>query len=493
MVDLLAFLPAWPPGAALIALGLICAMARGQWVGALGLTGVALEFARLDVEGLALTGAVSVLVVVGLAALASSRVYALSESAVSPGLSLVLAGLLLMAVQLDHLGWVAVLLFLAGLLERALVPGGDVAGRDPATGAPTARAHAWRGAVLISLASASLMGLGAQGRMQDGGELLVEWIGTPFAGDAPSTLIFLGLVIPLALPPNWGGAGQAIAAGPGRRDAGSFVNAGLLRGLVLLVLLGRTFSGSDALLDVGLAVVVLAPVLALTGRQVTARFLALSIYGVLGLLMGVASIASDSAQGALGLSVFGLALAGSGASLALVLTTHARGREPGLGERGLGHVFPSAFGFALLCMLALIALPGTLLFEGRSSGLEAMSSDGAAAEALVFAMMAGPLAVFAALPFLRQAFFSPGLEGGHVEGRRATAPLAMIVALAIAAGSLIALGLVPSALGALLPSGGVAPSDRLLTGPQQLQVLLGAALFARIVRREKSTGPASGR
>ena len=268
------------------------------------------------------------------------------------------------------------------------------------------------------------------------------------------------------------------------------MNAGLLRGLVLLVLLGRTFSGSDALLDVGLAVVLLAPVLALTGRQITARFLALSIYGVLGLLMGVASIASGSAQGALGLSVFGLALAGTGAALSLVLTTHARGREPGLGERGLGHVFPSAFGFALLCMLALMALPGTLLFEGRSSGLEAMSSDGAASEALLFTVMAGPLAIFAALPFLRQAFFSPGEAGGHVEGRRATAPLAMTLALAVAAGSLVALGLVPSALAALLPSGGIAPADRLLTGPQQLQVLLGAALLARVVRRERSTGPA---
>ena len=114
MVDLLSFLPAWPPGAALIGLGLICAVARGRWVGALGLAGVALEFARLDLDGLALTGAISVLVVVGLAALASSRDYALSESAVSPGLSLVLGGLLLMAVQLDDLGWVAVLLFLAG-------------------------------------------------------------------------------------------------------------------------------------------------------------------------------------------------------------------------------------------------------------------------------------------------------------------------------------------------------------------------------------------
>ncbi|MCP4496488.1 MAG: hypothetical protein GY825_06895, partial [Phycisphaeraceae bacterium] len=53
----------------------------------------------------------------------SSRDYAESESALSPGLSLVLSGLLLLAVQLDDLGWVAVLLFLAGVVERALVPG----------------------------------------------------------------------------------------------------------------------------------------------------------------------------------------------------------------------------------------------------------------------------------------------------------------------------------------------------------------------------------
>jgi len=488
VVDLLPFLPQWPPGSALMVLGVACAMLRGQRIAALGLAGVALEFARLDVQGLALTGAIAVLVVVGLAALASSRDYAESESAFSPGLSLILAGLLLLAVQLDHLGWVAALLFLAGIVERALVPGGDAAGRDPATGGPTARAHAWRGATLISLASASLLGLGAQGRMQDGGELSVAWIGTPFAGDAPTTLIFLGLVLPVALPPSWGGAGQALAAGPARRDAGSFVNAGLLRGIVLLVLLGRTFSGSDALLDVGLVIVALAPILALLGRQLAARFLALSVYGVLGLLLGIASIASEQAQGALGLSVVGLALAGSGAALALVLTTHARAREPGLGARGLGHVFPSAFAFALLCVLALMALPGTLLFEGRSSGLEAMSSDGAAAEALAFAVLAGPLAVFVALPFLRLAFFSPGLAGGHVEGRRASAPLAMALALAFAAGGLIALGLVPSALAPLLPTG-AAPPDRLLTAPQQLQILLGAALLARLVRRERSTGP----
>ena len=206
---------------------------------------------------------------------------------------------------------------MAGLVERALVPGGDAAGRDPATGEPTARVHAWRGAVLISLASASLIGLGAQGRMQQGGDMLVEWIGTPFSGDAPSTLIFLGLVTPLALPPNWGGAGQAIAAGPARRDAGSFVNAGLLRGLVLLVLLGRTFSGSDALLDVGLVIVVLlAPVLALTW-QATARR---PLPGALGLrrpgppASGIASIASELRPGRpIGLSVVGLALAGAGA------------------------------------------------------------------------------------------------------------------------------------------------------------------------------------
>ena len=489
MVDLLPFLPKWPPGAALMALGLLCALLRGQLIAVLGLVGVVLEFARLEVGGLALTGAIAVLVVVGLAALASYRDYAESESALSPGLSLVLSGLLLLAVQLDDLGWVAVLLFLAGVVERALVPGGDAAGRDPASGQPTARAHAWRGATLICLASASLLGLGVQGRMQDGGDLSVAWIGTPFAGDTPTTLIFLGLVLPVALPPNWGGAGQALAAGPARRDAGSFVNAGLLRAIVMLVLLGRTFSGSDALLDVGLVVAVLAPILALLGRQVAARFLALCVYGVIGLLLGIASIASEPSQGALGLSVIGLALAGAGASLALVLTTHARAREPGLGPRGLGHVFPSAFAFALLCMLSLMALPGTLLFEGRSSGLEAMSSDGAAAEALAFAVLAGPLAVFTALPFLRLAFFSPGVAGGEVEGRRASAPVAMILALALAAGGLIALGLVPSALAPLLPPG-AAPPDRLLTPPQQLQVLLGAALLARIVRRERSTSPA---
>ena len=488
MVDLLAFLPRWPTGSALIAVGLVCALLRGQRIAALGLTGVALEFARLDVDGLALTGSIAVLAVVALAALASSRDYAESESALSPGLSLVLAGLLLLAVQLDHLGWVAALLFLAGLVERALVPGGDAAGRDPASGRPTARAHAWRGAVLISLASASLLGLGAQGRMQDGGELSVAWIGTPFAGDTPTTLIFLGLVLPVALPPNWGGAGQALAAGPARRDAGSFVNAGLLRTIALLVLLARTFSGSDALLDVGLVIVALAPILALLGRQLAARFLALSVYGALGLLLGVASIASEDAQGAFGLSILGLALAGAGAALALVLTTHARAREPGLGARGLGHVFPSVFAFALLCMLALMALPGTLVFEGRSSGLEAMSSDGAAAEALGFAILAGPLAVFIAVPFLRLTFFSPGLAGGHVGGRRASAPAAMVLALAFAAGGLIALGLVPSALAPLLPTG-AAPPDRLLTAPQQLQILLGAALLARICRRERATRP----
>ena len=65
----------------------------------------------------------------------------------------------------------------------------------------------------------------------------------------------------------------------------------------------------------------------------------------------------------------------------------------------------------------------------------------------------------------------------------------MILALAVAAGGLIALGLVPSALAPLLPTG-AAPPDRLLTPPQQLQVLLGAALLARIVRRERSTSPA---
>ena len=57
------------------------------------------------------------------------------------------------------------------------------------------------------------------------------------------------------------------------------------------------------------------------------------------------------------------------------------------------------------------------------------------------------------------------------------------------AGGLIALGLVPSALAPLLPTG-AAPPDRLLTAPQQLQILLGAALLARIVRRERSTSPA---
>ena len=489
MSDLLSFLSALPSGTALVVIGLACAVSRTGAAAVLGLAAVLLEWTLLDAEGLALTGAVSVLTVVALSACTGLAQRSDLEGPARFALSLPMAGLFLMALQLDHLGGVAGLLFLGALLERAMVPRGDADGRDPASGAPTGSARAWRAAGFISAVSAGLLGLGALGRWRDGGELAVEWVGTPFAGDAPSSLIFLGLLLPLAIPPGWGGAAQGLAAGPARNEVGGFLSAGLLRSLTLIVLLGRTFSGSDALLDVGLALAVLAPVLALIGRQTAAYSLGLLFYGVMGLLLGIAAIASDSAQGALGLSILGAALAGSGAALGLALSTHARAREPGLGERGLGHVFPLAFAFSLLAVLALMALPGTLLFEGRSSGLEAMSADGANAEALAFALMAGPLAVFAGLPLLRLTFFSPGLDGGHVEGRRPTISPAITLSFVITAGALLALGLVPSAASPLLPSG-TPPADRLLTATQQLQILLGAALLARVVRRESRTGRA---
>ena len=491
MTDLLPFLPVWPVGSALVVLGLACAAARGRFLAPLGLAAVALEGARLEGSGLPAVGALAILAVVGLGALGSMRAGARDDAGsgpagMGPGLSLIMAGALLLAVQLEHLGWLAPVLGLACVLERAVVPSRGSAGRDPATGEPTTSAHSWRGAVMISLASVSLVGLGAQGRLQDGGDVAVGWIGTPFAGDTPSTLLFLGLVLPLALPPSWGGAAQALAAGPAQRDGGAFLQAGLLRGIALTVLLGRTFFGADALLNVGLAAAALAPLMALLSRPDASRLLALGVHGGLGVLLCFAAIASSGAAGALAMGVLALAAAGSGSALGLVLATEAREAEPGLGERGLGHVFPTAFAFTLLAVLALMAVPGTLSFEAFSSGLAAMSADGAAVEAVALAALSGSLATFVAAPFLRRVFFSAGAPGGHREGRRARAPRALLLSMALAAGALLALGQAPGLLGALMPEG-AAPTDRLLTPAQQLQVLLGAALLAGIVRRERST------
>ena len=92
---------------------------------------------------------------------------------------------------------------------------------------------------MICLASASLLGLGAQGRMCTVGTLAAV------DRDALRRRYPDHADLPRAGPPGGasaqlGRAGQALAAGPARRDAGSFVNAGLLRSIVLLVLLGRT-------------------------------------------------------------------------------------------------------------------------------------------------------------------------------------------------------------------------------------------------------------
>ena len=480
MVDLLPFLPGWPPGAMLLLSGLACALLRSQALARFGLPAIALEVARLEGGGLEVVGALCVAVVVGLVAVAGAERGRSGVGAAS-GLALAAAGAALAALHQDHLGWVGPLLLLGGALERGATPAA-AAGRDPATGASTADPRSWRWAGASAVLSAALIGAGAWLRREGDGGMAVEWVGTPFAGDLPSTLLFIGLALPIALPPQLGGVTQALAAGPTAGGAGAFAMAGLGRGLALLVLLGRTFAGSDALLNVGVAMAALAPLLALLGGGTAARLLALGVYGILGGLLAVAAIPSEAVAAAVGQGTLGLAVAGTGAALGLRLATEARLAEPGLGERGLGHVFPGAFGFTLLCLLGMLAVPGTLPFEALSTGLAAMAEDGAAAEAVLLAALAGPLFVFVGVPFLRATFFSAGEPGGAKGSRRRTAPRGLVLALGLAAAALVGLGQAPSILDPVAaPLGGA--GARLLTPAQQLQVLLGAALLARIVRR----------
>lgn len=433
-----------------------------------------------------LAASVAVLVVAGATAL-SRLGRTVPVAAAGPGLLLAVAALA--AVNAGDLRVLAALLLAVGILELALVPRAADHGRDPATGRPTSSRFAWRLAALVALLSPALVALGALARATAGGTTTVEWIGRPLAGDTPTTLLFVGLVLPLALPPQLGGATHGLAAGPRDEDRGGYVLAGVLRPLVLLAALTRCFVGTSAFAPLGASAAGVALLLSLFGERTAARSFAAAVHAGFALCLAGAATGLEATEDALALGSIGLALAATGTGLALAFATAERAADPGLGPRGLARVHPSLFAFSALSALGLAAAPGHLAYEARARAIGALAAEGEGSAALALTLLAAPIAALAVLPFVVATFFSRA-PAGPVSRARGRAPIGLVLATAAMGAGGIVLGLVPGALAPLLPYG-VAATDRFPPTLQCAELLVGGALVAVLfARRLLSTRPA---
>ncbi|MEM1448179.1 MAG: hypothetical protein AAGI22_03660 [Planctomycetota bacterium] len=466
MPEVLAALPA---GSVLLAFGALVAATGGRWVGPAGLLAVAIEALRVPatpVEELAAAATVAILLATGLAALSTVGRDTDAGASWRDGAALALAGAALASAQATDLR------VLGAGLGGAMVLGGLAVRRDPA--APGASLVARGLGTFSGVLVAVLVAVGATLRVRSGGSFDVEWVGMPFSGDVPASLIALGLVVVPLLPPRWGGPFEPLARGAYRGRGLPFAIAGVVPPLAALAAAVRTFGGSEELGRVAAVAFGLALLTGSVRRGTSPIRLAVTLYVAVAAALACASVASEDASDAAALTLIGLALAGTASTLALahVERIRAGADEPAgaAAERPFAVQDPALFAFALVVLLSLAVVPGTLVFEGRSLGLRALVVGDEAGQGLGIVLVAAPVAALFCAPLAVRTYFTP-LKAG------ARASLGLVVALGFAAGATVGLGVAPGALAPLLPYG-LAGGEGGLGAMNQLQLLIGALLAA---------------
>ena len=328
--------------------------------------------------------------------------------------------------------------------------------------------------VLVAVVSVGLLFQGWSERRLAGGADVHDWVGTPFSGDPPSSLLFCGLALPVLLPGIAGGVthGFLWQRHTGKLEEGaefSPVGSGLASLAVAALLLAGLhvqFNGADALGAWGIGAVgwaLLAGGFAgwfvrqSTGPGAEARLepptdkrLAAWAQGAVGIILVSSSAASESAEAAFGYAVIATFPALGGLAIAAARLGFERSRHGGIGPQGMGRIFPSTMIFSGILALSLLAFPWTLGFLARSQGLGAvLVADGE--EAGVIAVIFGLLiALLVAFPLLHGLFFHRGIDGSE-SPPRPMEPKAQRASLGLATALVVALGWAPDALGLVVP------------------------------------------
>lgn len=333
----------------------------------------------------------------------------------------------------------------------------------------------------VFAASMVAVGVGAWLRVRAGAPGAVGWIGEPFQGDTPSTLLFLGLALPLVLPGRLGGAGGALAHGARDViDLGSMV--GPIRPLLHFWVLHRAFGGSESLAWAGFGMLALATLSA--GRAVvlaepatqTGRPLSALIQGAMGLGLILGSVASEAGQNALGALTVGMGSATAALSLIHGFLVSERRTYPSAGPRGLLRTFPVLATLSAVVVASFAGVPWTLQQVARGYGWGALAESGEGPMVLSAWVLSGPFAALVALRLLSDWWLSsPPSTSDLAPARRE--PFMLKLAVLQAAGAALALGLVPGALAAVLPHGALGGTS-FPSGTVQWQFLLGAAASA---------------
>ncbi len=376
--------------------------------------------------------------------------------------------------------------------------------------------------ILAALGSGALLFQGWRLRAAAEGADVHDWVGTPFRGDAPSSLIFCGLALPVLLPGIVGGfthgflgQRQAIASklsgdsGSEFRPTGSGLPS-ICVGALLLGGLYKQFNGAEALGAWGIAAAGFAllaggfagwfrsgPKGSSEGAQEPPndKRLASLVQGVSGLMLVGASAASESSEAAFGFGLIAALPAIAGLALASARLTHERGRHSGIGPRGMGRIFPSTMIFSGILTLSLLAFPCTLGFLARSQGLGSLLvADGEAAgiTALAFGTL---LALLVALPLLHGLFLRPGASGagspstgsqGDEPPPRPLEPRSQRASLGLAAALVVAFGVAPDGLAVVVPFANT-PAQTFPSPALQLGLLGLAAIVFGIWTRFRSS------
>ena len=337
-----------------------------------------------------------------------------------------------------------------------------------------------------------LVGLGSVGvwwwasglHTQAGGEGIVEWIGTPFSGDTPTTLAFLSLVVPLVLPGFLGGVWAGLSSGPVRNRAGrlGYGLTAFLRPLAYAALLSKTFGGTELLVPLGLALVWLAPFVGLFQRCADERLSTLA-YAGLWALIGSQGVATERSIDAFGIGVIGWVLPVLCLALALAFIRSEEVAEPGLAPLGIARHFPMTYWTCLLAAAAAAGAPFLATFHGRVRSAGELVRYGNGQEALGYAVAAAPLFVLVAMPWVRYVFFSrPAAAVEVAPQRRLREPWLLLFVLLLSAAVTLTIGVAPDLVHGALPYGDMAP-EAFPTHLGQLQLLLGAAIAASFFKR----------
>ena len=349
---------------------------------------------------------------------------------------------------------------------------------------PSARGRRAPLAWLVGLSSVGTWWWGTVLHTQAGGEGLVEWLGTPFSGDTPTTLAFLSLVLPLALPGFLGGVWAGLSSGPARHRAGrlGYGLTAFLRPIAYAALAVKTFGGTELLIPLGLTLVWSAPLVGLFQRCADERLSTLA-YASLWALIGCQGASTMRSNDAFAIGILGWVLPILALAVALAFIRSEEAAEPGLAPEGMARLYPLTYWTCLLAAAAAAGAPFLATFHGRVRSAGALERHGSGEEALGYSLAAAPLFVLVAMPWMRYVFFRR-LEAAQeaAPARRHREPWLLLLALLLSAAITLAVGVAPDLVGSALPYGDVKPAA-FPTHLGQLQLLLGAAIAASFFKR----------